>query len=224
MPISVNPVKCPACGAQLNIEEGRKKVFCEYCGTQLLLNNENEYIFRTIDDADIKKAETDRVVKLEQIRIAELRRKSRERILALKIIISLLLGAVGGVCMSGGDEGLESVGAIALMAILYIWMLGDGFLGSNHSKEEIDIGMLRLPGGVRDYEGKNYITIQTVFNSAGFNNVKCIPLNDLTTGLIKKPGMVESIVINGDPVENAKNKYPPEALIVVSYHSFPERT
>jgi len=36
--------------------------------------------------------------------------------------------------------------------------------------------------------------------------------------------MVESIVINGDPVENAKNKYPPEALIVVSYHSFPERT
>jgi len=65
MPISVNSVKCPACGAQLNIEEGRKKVFCEYCGTQLLLNNENEFIFRTIDDADIKKAETDRVVKLE---------------------------------------------------------------------------------------------------------------------------------------------------------------
>lgn len=30
-------IKCPSCGANLNIEAGREKVFCSYCGNQVML-------------------------------------------------------------------------------------------------------------------------------------------------------------------------------------------
>ena len=54
-------VKCPDCGKTLSIEENRTQAFCSYCGAKVLLNNENEYIFRQVDEAKIKKAETERL-------------------------------------------------------------------------------------------------------------------------------------------------------------------
>lgn len=56
MAIKFISVKCPECGASLPIEEGRKQVFCSYCGTKVMVTNENEYIYRHIDEADVKKS------------------------------------------------------------------------------------------------------------------------------------------------------------------------
>lgn len=64
-------VKCPECGATLNIEEGREQAFCTYCGTKVLLHNENEYIYRHIDEAGVKQAETDRIVRMKQMELAK---------------------------------------------------------------------------------------------------------------------------------------------------------
>lgn len=64
MAIKFTSVKCPECGASLPIEEGRKQVFCSYCGTKVMVTNENEYIYRHIDEADVKKAETDRIIRM----------------------------------------------------------------------------------------------------------------------------------------------------------------
>lgn len=66
MAIKFISVKCPECGASLPIEEGRKQVFCSYCGTKVMVTNENEYIYRHIDEADVKKAETDRIIRMRQ--------------------------------------------------------------------------------------------------------------------------------------------------------------
>ena len=59
-----------------------------------------------------------------------------------------------------------------------------------------------------------------MFTNAGFHNIQCIPLNDLTMGLLKKPGMVESITINGRSVTSGGKKYSPDAAVVISYHSY----
>lgn len=32
--------KCPQCGANLEIEQGRKEVFCSFCGTKLFIDDE----------------------------------------------------------------------------------------------------------------------------------------------------------------------------------------
>ena len=55
MAIKMISVKCPDCGASLDVEEGRRQCFCSYCGAKVMINNENEYIYRTIDEADIKR-------------------------------------------------------------------------------------------------------------------------------------------------------------------------
>lgn len=49
---------------------------------------------------------------------------------------------------------------------------------------------------------------------------KCVPLNDLAVGLLKKPGMVESIMINGQSVSYVRRKFSPNAAVVISYHSY----
>lgn len=46
-------VKCPDCGQTLSIEENRSQAFCSYCGSKILISNENEYIFRQVDEAGI---------------------------------------------------------------------------------------------------------------------------------------------------------------------------
>ena len=53
MSVQFVSVKCPECGALLNIEEGRSQAFCSYCGTKILVHNDNEKIYRHIDEAGI---------------------------------------------------------------------------------------------------------------------------------------------------------------------------
>ena len=71
-------VKCPDCGQTLSIEENRTQAFCSYCGAKILISNENEYVFRQVDEAGIKKAETDRIIRLREIEIAEKKAEAQE--------------------------------------------------------------------------------------------------------------------------------------------------
>ena len=84
-------VKCPVCGAALDIEEDRDQALCAYCGTKVLLHNENEYIYRHVDEAEIKQAETDRMVRMKQLEYEERERidskKSKEQ--RNKVLLSL---------------------------------------------------------------------------------------------------------------------------------------
>lgn len=216
MAIKINSVKCPSCGANLPIEEGRQQIFCSYCGTKVVVTNENEYIYRHIDEAEIKNAEANQIVQLKKLEIIERKRAEAAKVKRVKIIISILMGIVGvGLMVAGvGMGGL--VGLLVLEGVMFIWMMGD----EDKEDEDIDFGdKVKVPSAISDYESKNYVAIESMFRSAGFNNVKCIPLNDLTMGLLKKPGMVESITINGHSVTSGGKKYSPDAAVIISYHS-----
>lgn len=45
-------LKCPECGASLNIEQGMKMCFCSHCGTQIMLDDEAQKVRYTFDNAD----------------------------------------------------------------------------------------------------------------------------------------------------------------------------
>ncbi|MCM1529017.1 MAG: hypothetical protein NC093_03375 [Alistipes sp.] len=55
MSIKLIAIKCPSCNANLEMEKGRTEMFCIYCGTKVMLSNDNERIYRRIDDAEILK-------------------------------------------------------------------------------------------------------------------------------------------------------------------------
>jgi|LAHS01.1.fsa_nt_gb DNA-directed RNA polymerase subunit RPC12/RpoP len=227
MSIKIVSVKCPECGAKLDIEEGRKQIFCSYCGAKLLIDNENEYIYRTIDEAGIKQAEAgmkqteaEHDIRLKQLEIIEKKRASAELTKKIKIIISIVMGIVGIILMLAGAGMAGLVGLLVLEGVMFIWILSD----NNKESDDIDFGdKAKVPSSISSYENMNYTAIEEILKSAGFTNIKSIALNDLTTGLLKKPGMVDSIVINGNEVTSGGSKFPCDSSIVISYHSFSKK-
>ncbi len=71
MAIQFISVKCPNCNANLSVEEGRSFAYCSYCGSKVMIHNENEHIYRNIDEAGIKQAETDRMVRMKELEMEE---------------------------------------------------------------------------------------------------------------------------------------------------------
>ena len=77
---------CPQCGAKISIDEGRKKCFCTYCGTELLLNdNSNTITYRTIDEARIKESEDRKQIVFKEFESRNIQDKTR-----LVLLLSLL--------------------------------------------------------------------------------------------------------------------------------------
>lgn len=52
--------KCPACGAELNLETDRDYFYCPHCGSKVLKHDERilvEHVIRKVDEAKVKKTE-----------------------------------------------------------------------------------------------------------------------------------------------------------------------
>lgn len=60
-------LKCPECNAPLKVDPNREFIYCEYCGAKILLDKE-EKVSRTIDEAEIRKAEAQEKIRIEEIK------------------------------------------------------------------------------------------------------------------------------------------------------------
>ena len=134
-------VKCPNCNASLNIEEERTTVFCTYCGSKVLMQNENEYVYREIDEAGMKQAETDRIIRLKQMELEEKKLAAAEKTKQVKILFTVVLAAVGILIMIIGfspafaDSFLGIVGMFPLLGSVCIWLMS----GKENEKEGADV-------------------------------------------------------------------------------------
>jgi len=222
-------VKCPDCGANLDFEADRKQGFCNYCGAKIFIQNENEYIYRHVDEAQIKQAETEWMVRLKQIELVEKKREDIKKAKALKIKNSLIMFLMGIFIIAFGFMVGDAFGGPGSWFYMLPWIgifliIGAGFLFFNAHDNEMDDDIdfsdkIKVPSSIYDYEKMSYSVIESIFIGAGFTNVKSVGLNDLTFGVLKKPGMVESITINGSQVIFGGKKYPKDASVVITYHS-----
>lgn len=228
MAVKMVSVKCPECGASLNIEENREKAFCTYCGAQILLYNENEHIYRHVDEAEVTSAETDRIIRLKQIEIMEKDLKKREEIRSWKFKIGMSTAIIGFLLIPigyfAGHFSGDSNSPLFYLSWLGIIIFYIGYRTLKNLSEEDDVSSyfsekVKVPSNIIDYNSKSYKAVETMFLSAGFTNVKCIALNDLRIGVLHKPGMVESITINGQRVISGGKSYPKDAPVIISYHS-----
>lgn len=117
-------MKCPDCGAALDIEEGRRQIFCSYCGAKVIVENDNEHIYRHIDDAGVKKAETDRMIKMKKIEMLEKQREAEERERPIKIKLALVFGVIGIIAfgVSGYMDSIWGLDVGILLMILDYWI------------------------------------------------------------------------------------------------------
>ena len=119
-------LKCSSCGANLSVEEKREFLFCQYCGAKLILDNENEHIYRHINVADVKRAETEQIVKLKELEIAEKRYEENKKIVKFMVVISLvgiLIGIISGIiAANSGDDDHWGYMVMLLSLIVVGWM------------------------------------------------------------------------------------------------------
>lgn len=227
MAIKFVSIKCPECGATLDVEEGRQQIFCSYCGTKVMVQNDNEYIYRHIDEAGVKQAETDRMIRLRELELEEARAKQSGHLRSMLTKIWLGVSAVLlilaiGIMLFAGDGGLD--GFFFLFYVCGPIVGGGAYLvfkvipDKENDKAVLQSGGIRLPKNIFPYSEQNYEAIYTALKSAGFRNITCVNMHDLTFGILQKPGKVETITINGEKIMSGGKVFMPDAAITITYH------
>ena len=124
MAVKFISVKCPECGASLNIEGNRRQAFCTYCGVKIIIDNENEHIYRNIDEARVKQAETDRMIRLKEMELEEKRRKEISKQSAILIGVGFLMMVVGWVAgKASGDKNSGFYFFCMFGFIIFLWAM-----------------------------------------------------------------------------------------------------
>lgn len=221
MAIQFATVKCPECSADLQIEDGREYAFCTYCGARVMMTNDNEKIIRQIDEARIKQAETERMVRLRELDMAEKTSVSKKILIAVWLIVSIAMVVVAVVGFAIDNEGLGGIGLgiginVALWGALGLFVLGD-----NKKKVRRVVGEdeVSITTAMMDCVGYHFNKAVQLYKYAGFVNINALPLHDLVRFNLKKDGIVESITINGNDEFEEEEIYPKNANILITYHS-----
>ena len=221
-------VKCPDCGQTLSIEENRTQAFCSYCGAKILISNENEYVFRQVDEAGIKKAETDRIIRLREMEIAEKNSSLRKALTIIWIVLSLILIVIAVVLMlSPGNDSMPGwAGGFLFLFYACAPIIGGGgylvfkWLPEKENEKIIEKqGGIRFPNGLTPFTDKKFYAIEDSLRSTGFTNISCVNLHDLNilTALINAD-KVNKVSINGTPITSGGKIYMPDVPIVITYH------
>ena len=134
-------IKCPECSANLDVEEGRKHIYCSYCGAEIMLENENEKVYRKIDDARLKEAEVREKVRLKELELEEYKIKKEEKKSKIKIVVVLVAVLVGLLMLLyGGLSKNENISTWGMLVIMWTG-LACGFVfltkhGNKNNKDE----------------------------------------------------------------------------------------
>ena len=209
-------VKCPECAADLSIEEGRTTAYCTYCGAKIMINNENEYIYRRVDEARIREAEIERELMLKELEIQDKEFSRRRVIRTAGFIIALVFVLVGIPLTLLGEIGymLLSIGLCIGSCVL-------AFGGNDNRKRRryLRPNEAVITQDMLYFEEKNYNSVAALFRSNGFTNVETIPLHDLTFLSVRKNGQVEEVTINGSSSFSDGDVFSKSAKVIVTYHS-----
>ena len=95
--------------------------------------------YRTVDEARIKEAELQAMLKLKQMEVEEQKRNDRKAEVKTKVILTAILGLIGALTFIVGysNESLSpliGIGSLALMGTLLIWVCDDANNHKNHRK------------------------------------------------------------------------------------------
>lgn len=90
--IQMIPLKCPSCGAKMEVSEGKEEYFCSYCGEKILIHDTTRKTVKKIyrDETKIAESENETLVRLEEIR-AKAADDKRTMIFVIIIVIITFL-------------------------------------------------------------------------------------------------------------------------------------
>ncbi len=226
MAVKLIAVKCPECDADLSVEGGRSFAFCTYCGCRIMINNENEYVFRHIDEAALKKVESDHIVHMRELETREkntaLRNEFKSILTVIWLILSLIILVI---CIAKWTINNRWIDAFLMLFYLGGPVICGGaylifkVIPEKEAEKTIAAnGGIRFPKGLEPFNEKNYEDVYKSLQNAGFEKISCMNLHDIKIGLFGKPGRIERITVNGEMIISGGKVYYPDVPIVITYH------
>lgn len=216
MAVKLIKLKCPDCGASLEFEADREQAFCSYCGAKILIHNENEYIYRNIDEAEIEMAKAKKEIRLKELEV----QKTKTNLLKWAVIvysaIVAVMAATGFIGNAVGNENLSSWLFPAEM--LFLFGVFGAFMYFMSYSEKND-GKIKLPQCIEEYKQYDYNSMVQALRDAGFTNIKTLPRKDLKYGIFKGEGQISKITIDGGTSFSQGSRFRYDVPIVISYHS-----
>jgi len=185
-------LKCESCGAVLKVNEDLKKISCNYCGSEFLVDDgSTTHIYRKIDEARIKESEIK-----DKISARELEYKERK-------------------------EKRDNISIFISFGILILMMLFCLAMSAYFEKKSIpNENEVKVPVSAKIFERENYEQVIRELEDIGFENIESNALEDLVTGWVTKDGAVEKVSINGDTQFDEGDIFPKDASVIVTYHTF----
>ena len=81
-------------------------------------------------------------------------------------------------------------------------------------------GKIIISYSAEDLKGSDYQEVEKRLSEEGFTNISLLPHKDLITGWVNKAGEVEKVEIEGDSEFDGKDRFKPDAKIIIIYHTF----
>lgn len=209
-------VKCPDCGATMEIESGREFAFCTYCGSKVMVSNENEYVYRHVDEARIREDETERMIRLREIELQEKENERERKASAIAYGIALASVAIGAIVSIWQPVG----GLWGFIIGAYIAMFN--FIRNNNKKKNtrryVGSNSALISDDLMNYRDQNYAGVVMKFRAAGFTNVTAVSLRNVGFFNMYKNGLVDSVTINGSGAFEEGDVFPKNSVVLVHYH------
>lgn len=201
------PIKCQSCGSDLEVPADAKTLFCMYCGTKFALDDGSaSFTFRSVDEARIREAEIRERLEVRKMERADQRRKTTIKAVLIGIAIFLGIGLLGSIFDSDDSEESE---------------MADSPTSSAPVSAPVKVNpKVKAPKSSYELEDSNYKDVVTLFEKAGFTNVKTDTLGDLVVGWLHKEGDVKEVSIDGETDFSKGDRFPADAKVVVRYHVY----
>ena len=223
MAVEVIAIKCPNCGASLEISKDRKDCYCPYCGSTIVVDDGSYTVtHRIIDDAKIIK---------ETAKAEALHKRYGLSTLAVRVILGIVVvlfitaGVIGIVGAIRGDEDpfgplLTLLIMVPIVVFSFLWLYS---AYENYQEQHAPLGknQARLPISSELAESANVDDVVAQLRSSGFVNVGTVAVADINfiTASYRKQGSIAKMIVAGDDEAEAGTVYPKDVSIILKYHS-----
>ena len=187
----IMPAICTQCGGPVEVHAQRANAICQYCGSQIIVEKPKISAMESVLS----------FVNDQQKRIDDAKKEKKEEERRAR------------------EESEKSFKKYWWVYLLVMFILF-GYI-TFMAREEEKSDKISINNSSSELAGNNHKDVVIKLQENGFINIKTEAVEDLIIGLLTTDGEVEQVKIDGSTDFSIGTKFPKDAEIIVTYHTFP---
>ena len=213
MSVEMLKLDCPHCHAPLEAENNLDTFYCKHCGKKIILDDaQRRKAVLKMEEMNHKKRQLDKTHEMERFRMKHKEQESAKKRQGKLWEILLTSKFFWGIVI-----------AVLVIVFFNVLFFTATKMEEAEAQQDLEQGLIKLPASSENLIEQDYEDVALMFRSAGFTNVRTEGLGDLRLGIFSKEGTVTKVSVNGHTEFYGGVKFPKDAKIVITYHSYPEK-